>query len=405
MVPKLRFKEFKKPWVPSNLGAVSESLNYGLNVAAAEYDGANKYVRITDIDDESRQYLEDGKVSPAGSMTDDYLVKEGDILLARTGASTGKSYLYREEDGKMYFAGFLIRSRIKSTVDHRFVYFQTLSNNYDKWVKVMSMRSGQPGINATEYASFEFNLPEKGEQQKIANFLSLFDQKLKKQKEKIEQLELFKKGMMQKIFSQKFRFKDEKGQNFPTWKQKPLKDFVERITRKNKDLESNLPLTISAQHGLVDQVTFFNKTVASTNLESYYLLYKGEFAYNKSYSNGYPFGAIKRLEKYEKGVLSSLYICFKVLNSVSSDYLTHYFESTFWHKEVSMISVEGARNHGLLNISVSDFFETLHCIPSLKEQEKIASFLSDINLKLEKEKEKLISLTNLKKGLMQQMFI
>ena len=188
------------------------------------------------------------------------------------------------------------------------------------------------------------------------------------------------------------------------WEHKYLNEIVERITRKNKGLISKLPLTISAQYGLVDQETFFNKTVASKNLEGYYLLKNGEFAYNKSYSNGYPWGAIKRLDKYECGVLSSLYICFKPYSGMHSDFLTNYFETTKWHKEVSMIAVEGARNHGLLNIAVNDFFETLHYVPNIEEQEKIGSFLSLIDKKIELQTEKVEDLKNYKKGIMQKIF-
>ncbi|MDQ0086728.1 type I restriction enzyme S subunit [Paenibacillus anaericanus] len=249
------------------------------------------------------------------------------------------------------------------------------------------------------------NLPSLEEQQAIASFLTLMDQRIEKQQEKIQQLELFKKAMMQKVFSREIRFKDDNGQEFPEWNRKSLNKIVERVTRKNRNLESTLPLTISAQHGLVDQITFFNKTVASTNLEGYYLLYSGEFAYNKSYSKGYPFGAIKRLHSYDKGVLSNLYICFKSLNLVVDEYLEYYFESTFWHKEISMISVEGARNHGLLNISVSDFFETVHKMPCYKEQLKIAGFFSTINGKIENEHQIMSCLSDMKRGLLQQMLV
>jgi len=188
------------------------------------------------------------------------------------------------------------------------------------------------------------------------------------------------------------------------WKHRHLNQIVERVIRKNKGTVSNLPLTISARHGLVDQETFFNKTIASENLEGYYLLKKGEFAYNKSYSNGYPFGAIKRLDRYEKGALSSLYICFKPLENVNSNYLKYYFETGKWHKEVSMIAIEGARNHGLLNIAVLDFFETLHYIPAKDEQDKIAEFLSLIEKELELQEQKLKAVNDYKKGMMQNIF-
>lgn len=161
------------------------------------------------------------------------------------------------------------------------------------------------------------------------------------------------------------------------WKESVLSDFVERVKRKNKNNLCKLPLTISAQYGLVDQISFFNKVIASENMSNYYLLHKGEFAYNKSYSSEYPWGAIKRLDCYEQGTLSSLYICFKPYSHVSSDFLTHYFETSKWHHGISEIAVEGARNHGLLNVGIQDFFETRHCLPqSLLEQEKIAKFLN-----------------------------
>ena len=167
------------------------------------------------------------------------------------------------------------------------------------------------------------------------------------------------------------------------WHKFALSDFVTRITRRNKNNESSLPLTISAQYGLVDQITFFNKTVASVDLSGYYLLYNGDFAYNKSYSNDYAWGAVKRLDKYENGCLSSLYFVFRPTDKVDSDYLTHYFETNKWHKGISDIAGEGARNHGLLNMSVDDYFATKHYLPTLPEQRKIADFLNLIVKRIE----------------------
>ena len=188
------------------------------------------------------------------------------------------------------------------------------------------------------------------------------------------------------------------------WEKKHLSNIVERVVRKNKDNRTQRPLTISAQYGLVDQEEFFNKIVASKNLEGYYLLEKGEFAYNKSYSNGYPFGTIKRLDRYDNGAVSTLYICFNNKENYNSDYLVQYFESSKWHREVSMIAVEGARNHGLLNVSVPDFFDTIHRVPSLQEQERIANFLTKVDKIIEKQEEKVKNLENYKKGMMQKIF-
>ena len=163
------------------------------------------------------------------------------------------------------------------------------------------------------------------------------------------------------------------------WEKTKLADITKRVLRKNKGVVSERPLTISAQYGLIDQRDFFNKVVASENLEGYYLLKKGEFAYNKSYSNEYPWGAVKRLDSYDEGALSTLYICFECLG-VDGDWLVHYFDSPKWNGQVSAIAVEGARNHGLLNVGIEDFFGTQHFVPNnKKEQKKIATFLNLID--------------------------
>ena len=197
----------------------------------------------------------------------------------------------------------------------------------------------------------------------------------------------------------KLRFK---GYN-DEWKHYRLKDITTRITRKNKKLESDRPLTISAIDGLIDQKDYFNRQIASKDMSGYYLLKNGEFAYNKSYSNGFPYGSIKRLNKYDKGALSTLYICFSLQN-ICSDFLEKYFETDKWYKEIYMIAVEGARNHGLLNISVEDFFNTMHKFPNIEEQEKIASFLTLIDKKIEKQKELVELLKKYKRGLLSAIF-
>ena len=187
------------------------------------------------------------------------------------------------------------------------------------------------------------------------------------------------------------------------WSKHSLSDFVTRITRRNKNNESSLPLTISAQYGLVDQITFFNKTVASVDLSGYYLLYNGDFAYNKSYSNDYAWGAVKRLDRYEKGCLSSLYFVFRPKDSVDSDYLTHYFETKKWHKGISDIAGEGARNHGLLNMAVDDYFATKHFLPAIDEQRKIAAFLNKIEKRIEIQNKIISKYESLIKGLVDHL--
>lgn len=188
------------------------------------------------------------------------------------------------------------------------------------------------------------------------------------------------------------------------WGKYELSHFVTRITRRNKNNESSLPLTISAQYGLVDQISFFNKTVASVDLSGYYLLYNGDFAYNKSYSNDYAWGAVKRLDKYEKGCLSSLYFVFRPNDNIDSDYLTHYFESSKWHKGISNIAGEGARNHGLLNMAVDDYFATKHYLPSLPEQKKIARVFNAITRRIGIQNKIISKYETLIKGLCDMIF-
>ena len=189
------------------------------------------------------------------------------------------------------------------------------------------------------------------------------------------------------------------------WEEKKLGNVSDRVTRKNENLESTLPLTISAQYGLVDQITFFNNQIASTtNLRNYFLVKNGEFAYNKSYSAGYPWGAIKRLDRYEKGVLSTLYIVFKPKN-INSDYLLSYYDTDKWYKQVSEIAAEGARNHGLLNIAPNDFFQTTFVAPMSEiEQQKIGAFLSHVDSLIQAKTKKLESLKAVKKSLLQKCF-
>lgn len=204
----------------------------------------------------------------------------------------------------------------------------------------------------------------------------------------------------------KLRFKADNGSEFPAWEKKTLGDIVERVTRKNRDNQTDVPLTISSLDGLVDQRDYFKKTVASKDMSGYFLLQNGEFAYNKSYSVGFDYGSIKRLDKCPCGALSTLYICFGLKPNVDidSDYLTHYFDSQKWNSEVAAICAEGARNHGLLNVSTSDFFDINIMSPSLPEQRKIADLLSAVDAVIAAQQTEVDAWEQRKKGVMQKLF-
>ena len=188
------------------------------------------------------------------------------------------------------------------------------------------------------------------------------------------------------------------------WEREKLRDFTERVVRKNKENETKLPLTISSKDGLVDQITYFNKQVSSKDMSGYYLLKKGEFAYNKSYSVGFDFGSIKRLDRYPMGALSTLYICFAIKKH-NSDFMKTYFDSLKWYKEIYMIAAEGARNHGLLNVPTEDFFDTTHILPqSETEQKKIAKFLLLLDERITKQEQLVDSLKLYKRGALNSLF-
>ena len=232
--------------------------------------------------------------------------------------------------------------------------------------------------------SIDYCLPCIDEQKRIGDYFRNLDHLITLHQRKCDETKKLKKFMLQKMFPKNGEKNPEiRFAGFTDdWEQRKLGEICERLTRKNKDNESDLPLTISSQHGLIDQRDFFNKVVAAKDMSEYYLLQKGEFAYNKSYSNGYDYGSIKRLNSYEKGCLSTLYICFKLISDkVNSDYLECYFDTLAWYYDVSQICSEGARNHGLLNVDVKAFFTevTVKLPVDVMEQQQISAILHSLD--------------------------
>lgn len=264
---------------------------------------------------------------------------------------------------------------------------------------------GQWKIPEKEFLNLIIRIPSFGEQQRIAEFLEAEDRMIAAQEQKVESLKVHKKGLMQQIFPQPgtttpaLRFPGFTGK----WQEKKLNKVFSRVTRKNAENNQNV-LTISAQYGLISQLEFFKKSVASSDVTGYYLLHRGEFAYNKSSSQGRPVGAIKPLRLYDKGVVSTLYICFKCNNPEEIAFWEQYFDAGILDSEILSIAQEGARNHGLLNISTGDFFGLNVILPTLPEMKKIAECLSSFDDVITAAENELDSLKAHKKGLMQQLF-
>ncbi len=274
--------------------------------------------------------------------------------------------------------------------------------------KKLDESTGVPSLSKQLIDNVRVTIPSEKEQAQLGYIFESINTLISLHQRKLDNVKMLKKSLLQKLFP-----KD--GEKIPElrfpgftddWEQRKLGEISKRVTRKNSNLESTLPLTISAQYGLVDQITFFNKQIASKDMSGYYLIKKGEFAYNKSYSKDAPWGAVKRLDNYDKGVLSSLYIVFKLSSNIDSDFVAKYFETSNWHSEVSKRATEGARDHGLLNISASDFLSIEILIPNkTMEQKEIAQFLKLVDSTLSLHQRKLDHLKELKKGLLQQMFV
>ena len=384
-VPTLRFKSFEQEWEYSTIGKCSISLEYGMNAAAVKYDGKHKYIRITDIDEETSAFIPNPLSSPDGEFEQRYLVKENDILFARTGASVGKSYLYNSNDGELYFAGFLIRARIKPEYNGPFIYYQTKSKKYDRWVKLTSMRSGQPGINSQEYSGYPIAITGKVEQDKIADFLQLIDNKIAVQNKIISDLNVLKKELCNKVFSKGFAVR--------------LGDFIEEVTTRNKSNSCENVLSVSNKMGFIKQSEQFeDRTVASEDKRNYKVVTEGCFAYNPARIN---VGSIAFLSTQKIGIISPMYVCFKTKNTLNSEYLNFYYQSGFFYKEMQK-KLEGSVRQCLTYENMSDIL-----IPyvDIEKQKAIAATLNKFATLIANEEKYLKSLQKQKSYFLNAMFI
>ncbi len=408
-VPEIRFEGFTDPWEQRKLGSIATSFDYGLNAAATEYDGRNKYLRITDIDDATREFLESDLTTPLAdlAMSADYLLKEGDLLFARTGASVGKTYLYRQFDGMVYFAGFLIRARISEGADPEFVYQATLTDAYKKYVAITSQRSGQPGVNAREYADYQLMLPSKTEQQQIGMTLRSLDSLITLHQRKYDKLCTVKKSMLDKMFPKPGEIEPEirfEGFTDP-WEQRKLGDVGKKVTTKNTDGALNETFTNSAERGIVSQLDYFDHDITNeANVNGYYVVRPNDFVYNPRISAIAPCGPINRNRLNRAGVMSPLYTVFSIDDGLCKTYLEHYFKTSRWHDFMFLEGNSGARSDRF-SISDSLFFEMPIWCPSLAEQEAIAQQLELTDSLIALHQRKLNLLKNTKKSLLDKMLV
>ncbi|MCS6096490.1 restriction endonuclease subunit S [Shewanella baltica] len=370
-----------------------------MNSSAVDYDGKHGYIRITDIDD-SNCFSPNPLTSPDGQIKDKFRLKGGDLVFARTGANTGKSYLYKESDGEIYFAGFLIKVSVVDAVPE-FIFQNTFRPRYDNWVHVMSMRSGQPGINAEEYKSYPFYIPERAEQQKIADFLSSVDKKIALLKEKHALLEQYKKGVMQKLFSQEIRFKDENGNNFPDWQEKPLAQvLVIQVRETPKPNEKYLALGIRSHvKGTFQKPNFDPTTIMMDKL---YIVRPNDLIINITFAWE---GAVAIAKNEDDGgLVSHRFPTYTFKDGESTyRYFKHIISLKRFRYMLDLISPGGAGRNRVL--SKKEFLKLKWNLPNVEEQLKIAGFLDALDNKIELLSQQIEQTQTFKKGLLQKMFV
>jgi type I restriction enzyme S subunit len=399
-VPMLRFGDFDGDWEKVRLKDVSRYFNGGSFEGDVKDEGELELITLKSINTDgnlvnSKRYIDKDVPTLVKGTLIMILSEQAPGLLGMTSIIP--------IDNKYVLNQRVAEIRPNQKVESHFL--SMAININQRYFSKKGAGTKVQNITKPNVENYEFWMPSLPEQQKIASFLSAVDEKLQQLNKKKYLLEEYKKGVMQKIFSQELRFKDDNVNNYTDWEEKKLGEVFERITQKNKENNQNV-LTISAQQGLISQLEYFTKSVSAKDVSGYYLLENGDFAYNKSYSKGYPLGAIKKLNRYDKGVVSTLYICFRVKELVSSVFFEKFFDYGGINKEINKIAQEGARNHGLLNVSVVEFFrDILIRFPKLEEQEKIANFLSLLDSKIDLVSTQINNTKAFKKGLLQQMFV
>ena len=354
------------------------------------YNGTIPFIRSGEINqDKTELFLSQEGLDNSSAK----FVKEGDILYALYGANSGQCSLSKI-NGVINQAILCIRPNANP-----YFLMSILLLNKNHYYNAY-LQGGQGNLSGEIVSNYKIALPSIEEQEHICSVLQLWDTAIEKQSELIEKLKLRKRALMQKLLTGKKCLPGFYGE----WKRIKLGDIAERITRKNEEDNKNV-VTISAQRGFVVQTDFFNKSVASETLDNYYLVHKDEFCYNKSYSNGYPMGAIKRLTVFDKAVVTTLYICFKLkeLSNINIDFFEQYCESGIFNKELVKVANEGGRAHGLLNVTPSDFFNMHMGIPSIEEQNAIATVLVNADKEIGLANKKLASFQSQKRGLMQKL--
>ena len=413
--PKIRFKGFRGKWEESTLGKISTSYNYGINAAAIQYDGTNKYLRITDIDENTRMFSQEDLTSPDTDLSccNDYLLEDGDITIARTGASVGKSYIYHLSDGKVYFAGFLIRTRLNENVDKDYVFYSTLTDKYAKYIRLVSQRSGQPGVNIEELKGYTFNLPcDKAEQQSIASYFQHLDALIQSTTKKIESLKQVKAASLQSMFPQE-------GETTPRVRFKGFEGEWEKV------LIGKMGVTYSGLSGKTKDdfgfgearfITFLN-VLTNAKIDTSILepvnvnrdehqneVRKGDLLFNTSSETPEEVGMCAVMdEKLENVYLNSFCFGFRVTDNNIDPTCVAYMMRSHIGRRIMSILAQGATRY---NLSKNSFCKAVLVLPkNIAEQRAIASYFTTLDRQITLQTQRLEKLKQIKAACLDKMFV
>ena len=403
-IPKIRFVNFNDKWNYKTLDEISNAIEYGINAPAKDFDGIHKYLRITDIDDTSRLFLTEKLSSPDVDFTEEnyenYKLQKNDLLFARTGASVGKTYLYRESDGEVYYAGFLIRARLHDSYDENFVFQQTLTDKYKQFIDITSQRSGQPGVNGKEYGDWKIGITSYSEQSVIGSLFRTLDDLLSSYKDNLANYQSLKATMLSKIFP-------KAGQTVPEirlngfdgeWEVKKLKNVVQ-INPKSALPEKFKYIDLESVVGTrINKIREEYKETAPSRAQR--LAEKGDIFYQtvRPYQkNNYLF----KLDDVDY-VFSSGYAQLRPKRtSCDSDFLLTLLQDNKFLSKV----LDRCTGTSYPAINAKDLVEISIVIPKVEEQQAIGSYFSNLDNLINSHQEKISQLETLKKKLLQDMFI
>ncbi|MGM9867181.1 MAG: restriction endonuclease subunit S [Lepagella sp.] len=399
--PKIRFKRFKGEWEETSLGKLSTNYKYGINAAAIPYDGTNKYLRITDIDENTRMFSQEDLTSPGTDLSccNEYLLEEGDITIARTGASVGKSYIYHLSDGKVYFAGFLIRTRLNENVDKDYVFYSTLTDKYAKYIRLVSQRSGQPGVNVEELKGYTFNLPcDKAEQQKIASYFQHLDTLIQSTTKKIESLKQVKAASLQSMFPQE-------GETTPRVRFKGFEGDWEKVSFGQFGSVAMCKRIFKDQTMDKGEVPFYKIGTFAMEPDAYiskelFIEYKSKFSFpQKGDILISAAGTIGRTIQYngeDAYFQDSNIVWLKHGNEIDNTFLMYIYSLVKWN------GLEGATIKRLYNNII---LETEFLLPPVEEQRAIASFFTNLDRQITLQTQRLEKLKQIKAACLDNMFV